>query len=444
MIPFIFYTLAALKAIFFIWFGIVSMLEKEKRATQISFALAITTPLPFLAASFLPINIGANILLILLALCIIAVVLFFIPLKKIKPTNETSDFQIDERDTMFSRLELTRYPNRSQQYYAENPQHLKLDEQWQKKPGLMNPSSAMYEAKAFAAADASFEVICALRNKVVPPVADNKKNISPEEASAFITKWAKKLGAVDVVFCKLQKQHFYSTRGRGNVYGKAVKNTQQYGIAITVEMNKDYLATGPSAPTLMESAQQYLNSGTIALQLAYFIANMGYSARAHIDGNYEVVCPLVARDAGLGEIGRMGLLMTTGLGPRVRIAVVTTDIPLIPTERKIDTSVDDFCGICKKCADVCPSQAIPKEAKRNINGVQRWQINQEKCFGYWCVSGTDCGRCMSVCPYSHPNNLLHNMVRWGINKSWLFRRVALWLDDFFYGRKPKVKKLDLG
>ncbi|MFQ6103859.1 MAG: hypothetical protein ACE5OP_06150 [Candidatus Glassbacteria bacterium] len=52
------------------------------------------------------------------------------------------------------------------------------------------------------------------------------------------------------------------------------------------------------------------------------IRNLGYPARTHIDGNYRVVCPLVARDAGIGEIGRMGLLMTPRLGPRVRIAVV--------------------------------------------------------------------------------------------------------------------------
>ena len=80
----------------------------------------------------------------------------------------------------------------------------------------------------------------------------------------------------------------------------------------------------------MESARRYLDSGAIAVQLALFLKGIGYRARAHIDGNYRVVCPLVARDAGLGEIGRMGILMTPALGPRVRIAVVTTDFPLVP------------------------------------------------------------------------------------------------------------------
>ena len=46
------------------------------------------------------------------------------------------------------------------------------------------------------------------------------------------------------------------------------------------------------------------------VQLGYLIRSLAYPARTHIDGNYRVIAPLVARDAGLGEIGRMGLLMT--------------------------------------------------------------------------------------------------------------------------------------
>jgi hypothetical protein len=43
---------------------------------------------------------------------------------------------------------------------------------------------------------------------------------------------------------------------------------------------------------------------------------------------------------------------------------------------------------------------------------------------------------MSVCPYSHPDNLLHNLVRSGLKRSALFREAALKLDDFVYGRVP--------
>jgi reductive dehalogenase len=221
------------------------------------------------------------------------------------------------------------------------------------------------------------------------------------------------------------------------LYGQPVKLDHRFAIALTVEMDKQMVDTAPHGPTVMESAQQYLNSGAIAVQIAGLIRNLGYPARAHIDGNYRVVCPLVARDAGLGEIGRMGLLMTPQLGPRVRISVVTTDLPLVPSDRHRDATMIDFCKHCKKCAEVCPSRAIPFEDRSEINGVVRWQINQEDCFTYWCAVGTDCARCVKVCPYSHPDNLMHNLVRGGVRRSAHFRRLAITLDNFFYGAKPR-------
>ena len=202
-------------------------------------------------------------------------------------------------------------------------------------------------------------------------------------------------------------------------------------------MDWDLVSTAPWAPTLMESARQYAEAAKIALQLASFIRQLGHPARAHINGNYRVIAPLVARDAGLGEIGRMGLLMTPDLGPRVRLGVVTTDVPLHPDWRSDDTSMLDFCQLCVKCAACCPIHAIPDGDRQEIDGALRWRINSESCFTYWCTVGTDCAVCMRVCPYSHPVNYLHNTVRWGLKRSALFRQFALKMDDFFYGRKPE-------
>jgi epoxyqueuosine reductase QueG len=150
---------------------------------------------------------------------------------------------------------------------------------------------------------------------------------------------------------------------------------------------------------------------------------------------------LVARDAGLGELGRMGLLMTPKLGPRVRISVVTTDIPLLIDNRNAEYSVTDFCRMCKKCAVACPSKAISFEDKNEIDGVKRWQINSEACFSLWCTMGTDCGRCIAVCPYSHHDNLFHNFIRLGIKNSKVFRKFAVEMDDAIYGRKPATANL---
>ncbi|UCE00579.1 MAG: 4Fe-4S dicluster domain-containing protein, partial [Chloroflexota bacterium] len=196
------------------------------------------------------------------------------------------------------------------------------------------------------------------------------------------------------------------------------------------------VAANPNPAGVMESAKQYVEAGRVAVQLADAIRRLGYPARAHIDGNYQVIAPLVARDAGLGEIGRMGLLMTPRQGPRVRLGVVTTSLALIPDRRISNEAVIDFCTICKKCAQNCPSRSIPFGPREEIDGAVRWRINPENCFHYWNVIGTDCGICMTVCPYSHPDSRPHNFLRMGIARSGFIRRAALVADDLFYGKKP--------
>jgi len=202
-------------------------------------------------------------------------------------------------------------------------------------------------------------------------------------------------------------------------------------------MDHEMTRPGPKASIAMESAKEYVEAARIAMQLAIFIKKIGYSARAHIDSNYRVLAPLVARDAGLGEIGRMGLLMTPDLGPRVRIGVVTTNMQMIVDQYIPIASMIDFCRICKKCAENCPSKSISFDDRKEMNEALRWQIDMDSCFQYWNVAGTDCGRCLAVCPYSHPDNFIHNIVRKTIHNSGFARRAALKFDDFIYGRIPE-------
>ena len=84
--------------------------------------------------------------------------------------------------------------------------------------------------------------------------------------------------------------------------------------------------------------------------------------------------------------------------------------------------------------------AIPFHGpEEDEDGVLRWKIDSEACFTLWARFGTDCARCMAVCPYSHPDNALHSLVRWGIRNNALFRRGAVWMDDVLYGRRPTPK-----
>ncbi|MCD4729213.1 MAG: reductive dehalogenase, partial [Bacteroidales bacterium] len=420
---------------------IISLIEKEKPAAKRIFIYSLLVPLPYLLTGILSFTYQYEIGLVLLGLTLVLLIILIIPLGRIRRYQQTIPLnRIDERDTMFSRNELKPGSDNFIDFYKRNPDKKAIDENWRNKAGLLKPGSSQYNPFHFAAADASFETIEALKHDVNGQVNPKKVEVDPEAITEFIKKWTKKLGAIDVGITKLQNYHIYTTGGRAERYGKKYTRQHEFAIAFTVEMDKDMVSSAPSGTIVMESGQQYLESGKIAIQLAKFIRNIGYEARAHIDGNYEVVCPLVARDAGLGEIGRMGLLMTPKLGPRVRIAVVTTNLPLNVDLPLHDYSMIDFCIKCKKCADSCPSQAISFDDMKNVDGVKRWQINQEACFSLWCTLGTDCGRCISVCPFSHANNLMHNIVRAGINNSSLFRNVALMLDDAIYGRTPTSAK----
>ncbi|MRT93079.1 reductive dehalogenase domain-containing protein [Ancylomarina sp. 16SWW S1-10-2] len=425
--------------VIFLYSTYIFYIENEKKAALIALLISTLLPIPYFVAWYYNYNILA---LILFADIILTGLLFIYPFKTSDTIcDETPLNKVDERDVMFSRNELEVGSENYKTYYKQHPEKKVLDDAFRREAGLGSEKAIFNHTLAFAAAHASFFTVGQFKKVVDGQVNPEKKKISSKDMGIFLKPWAKKLGALDVDFCKLKDYHWYSYKGRGNEYGDIINNPHSYAIAFTVEMTEGMVKAAPQSSIIMESAQQYLDSGRVAIQIAEFLRHLGYSARAHIDGNYQVICPLVARDAGLGEIGRMGLLMTPKQGPRVRVGVVTTDFPLETRDRKKLNYMLDFCLHCKKCAEVCPSKSISLEDPKMIDGVKRWQINSESCFTYWCKAGTDCGRCLATCPFSHPDNLLHNAIRFGIKYSPLFRRIAAPLDNLFYGRKPKPKKL---
>ena len=424
-----------------IYFAFTFFNENEKRAGVISVIMALLFSLSTFYINYFD-NDFINIITQISVLLLLAITLLIVlPIKKnrhIKAGTVLKRF--DERDVMFSRAELEIGTKLFDNYYKANPDKKILDDIFRSKFGLLNRNAKEFNVFKFASADANFDTI----ESFVPFInednlSDIKTDIKASELSDYIKKWIKQTGAVSVGITHLKPHHLYSVKGRGLDYGKEVVNNHKYAIAFTVEMDKDMIDAAPKAEAIIESSQQYLESSKIAIQLTNFIRRLGYSAKPHFDGNYDLICPVVAKDAGLGEFGRMGLLMTPELGPRVRIAVVTTDIPLVIDDKKYEPSVIDFCIICKKCADNCPASAISFDKMKDENGVIRWKINHESCFTYWNITGTDCGKCIQVCPYSHPNNLMHNLVRKGISNSYIFANAAIKMDDLFYGRKPKSK-----
>ena len=377
---------------------------------------------------------------------------FLLPMKGARSFSyQPPDQRVHESEAVLSRRLLNPGTPEYHAFYQKNPGLREADDRSRKAPGLLNQKAQYYDPGTFAAARSNFEIIEFLGALTHGPgaVTDLPKQTSgksqfltdPDRTALFIRAWLRKTGAHAVGFASLEDYHLYSHKGRGKRSGEPIQKVHSRAIAITVEMDHRMMQSAPRGSAVMESSEQYLRSGILALKLAAWIRELGYDATAHIDGNYEVICPLVAVDAGLGTIGRMGLLMTPDLGPRVRISVVTTNLPL-PVKKQIpERSTLHFCQHCQKCARNCPASAIPEGPRSREGGVDRWKINSERCYHFWTTSGTDCGRCISVCPYSHPDNAFHRFIRWGIKNNLVFRRLAIKLDDVFYGPKPAVRRM---
>ena len=420
---------------------IISLREGEQRAARrvlwTSLMLGIFLSAPFLLGSNSSLLIGSELGFFLM------IAFYFLLPDRRKPVRKfTGDpDRVDERVTMFSRAGLVQGTVQFEQYYRDHPEHIALDDHFRLLPGLLSEGAQFDHPWIFKSADSTFRTVKLLHQMVDGPVNPVRKSWNKEAITRYIKEWMIRMGASSAGITGLKPSHLYTVGGRQHNYGEEVVNHHAFAIAFTVEMNREMVRYAPRSPIIMESSAQYLRSGEMAVVVADFIRSLGYSARAHIDGNYQVRCPLVARDAGLGELGRMNLLMTPRLGPRVRIAVITTDLPVVAGISTGDPTMIEFCRICKKCAETCPATAISHEDIKHQFGATQWVINQERCFTYWCQTGTDCGRCMAVCPFSHDDNRFHNIVRCGIRQSTRFRRLAWRMDDFFYGRKPPERTL---
>jgi reductive dehalogenase len=217
----------------------------------------------------------------------------------------------------------------------------------------------------------------------------------------------------------------------------------EYRYCIVLAFEMDYQLTKYS-PTYTASAGAglcYSKMPFVAAMVAQFIRGLGYNAIPQ--GNDTALSVPLAIDAGLGELGRNGILITPQYGPRVRLAKVFTDLPLIP-DRPIQFGVWEFCEICEKCAKKCPSQSIPLgRATTEINnisnnkGMKRWPVNGETCIAFWEKNHScSCLNCIRVCPFNKPEGLLHELVRSGIKKYPQLNKMFLWGDDIFgYNRR---------
>ena len=272
-----------------------------------------------------------------------------------------------------------------------------------------------------------------------PPVT-----MESSRASEKIKGFAKFLGADLVGITPLKQEWVYSHSGCSNgnhpafsPYGTSIdliKHT--HAIALGFHMDFDLMQAQPYFPELIATAKGYTSSAWISIQLAAMIRSWGYSARAHHFGNYQVLPVPIAVDCGLGELSRAGYLLTKEFGLGLRLAVVTTDMPL-SRDQPVDLGVQSFCEQCQACAHSCPIGAIPCGPKQEHNGVLKWKIDEKKCYAYWAVNQTSCGRCMSACPWTKPPTLFHKSMAEFASIKGPHQRWMAWADHVIYGKKER-------
>lgn len=248
------------------------------------------------------------------------------------------------------------------------------------------------------------------RGRMGQPVEQAKLK-DPVKTAELIKAVGMQFGSIMVGITELNPDwvYGYPIRGRG------FENTEEpleipdwwtYAIVVGSPMSWDPTYANPTYGT---SNDAYSRTRIIATRMEAFIKTLGYPARSHVPGtSYDLMVPPIAIDAGLGEQGRNGIMITPEVGCNIRPAVVTTNIP-VATDKPIDIGVDDFCLHCKVCAEVCPSGAIPLGDKTEVRGYRRWKIDTAKCQNFWSsnLGNMGCRLCISVCPYTRKANWLH-------------------------------------
>ncbi len=427
--------------LFFLIFAVVSLIEKEKRASIRSFLLAciiaavnvflFIIPQPFRNLSFAGVFVFCFVILLYVALA---------PRPRHPLQIVGSIKKIDERDVIFARFDLEENSPHFAEYYDRHPENKLKDDIIRKLPDILSPFHSIKHPVNFNLAAAEFEFLEQQLPNVDGEVFPNQSEYSPRENTVNIKNIISYLGADICGVCELDQAFVYSNVGRGpEPYGSKITLNHAYAVVFAIEMDREMIAAAPGSPVIIETANKYVEAAKISIIAAKQIRKMGYAARAHIAGsNYQAMLPPLAWKAGLGELGRFGMLITKQFGARIRLGMLTTNLPLL-SDQSFACGIQDFCEICKKCAENCPSQAIPHEGKTEENGVMKWVLNRENCYQYWIKVGTDCAVCISVCPYSKADNGLHRFIRHFTSWSKGSQSLALWGDDFFYGRKPKRK-----
>jgi Pyruvate/2-oxoacid:ferredoxin oxidoreductase delta subunit len=238
------------------------------------------------------------------------------------------------------------------------------------------------------------------------PVATMRTEASPEEFTAQVREFAVSHEADDVGITPMSPLYVFE--------GYTIEEPTV--ILLALAHNYERLKQVPSDETngegICDVGDQYARGTRSSFALANWIRSQGYMAKAFPGPMADallLIPPAVA--SGLGELGKHGSLISRKFGAGVRLAGVTTDMPLAMTSPD-RFGADEFCKNCQVCTRACPPGAI-SEQKQMVRGVERWYVDFDKCIpAFTELSG--CAICIAECPWTRPTarpKLLATMAR---------------------------------
>lgn len=258
---------------------------------------------------------------------------------------------------------------------------------------------------------------------------------SPEEASMLVTAAMRHFGAATVGFVEMDpnttEKLLYAKDPDGKELRiedvdqpeeaeeyRVIPRKARWMIVYTVQMSEEAMTACPTVLGSQTTTLTYRRGRNIQNRTQEFLRGLGYMGMGEASTNALAIAPAFGVMAGLGELSRYNRLITPEYGSMVRVFKILTDLPLAPT-KPIDAGLLEFCKVCTKCADHCPSKALSFEKEPtwevkggwNNPGHKAWFEDSVKCRNYWYEVGTNCGICFAVCPFASNNLASYNKVR---------------------------------
>lgn len=166
-------------------------------------------------------------------------------------------------------------------------------------------------------------------------------------------------------------------------------------MVLGMEMDRELLDEAPAPGDKLFDFETYIELGKRVFEVANFIRSRGYRCYARVPFDGWIKYPPHAINAGLGELGAMGVVITKQYGPRVRWTMISIDAD-IEIDKPVDLNMAAYCDDCKLCIKACPADAISEE-RIWWRGVHKRKNNNTKCWPYF-VKYEGCAICLKVCP----------------------------------------------